>query len=395
MSMRRSILGIANRVLCHGSADRAVRADTDSSAPPVASVGSAAPAEEQGENGMSRREVFTEATPADGAILAAALEHIPGADRDPIFALIEAVRRADGALLEATRRTDAAQDAFRESGFDRRPRVQTGTLTTIVDDRLNPLPQAEWKSEPVYAYSRADIEATYGRAVADPLVIDTGERRVTTSTERAGALEGSLARFEADERAIAEARQRFDVDRREREQDEAMEALSEAEHAVFAANPTTPGGLVALIDLFAEREMENVGAPVDELLTMLFSSVKAHVPRSSARTTDADADLAKLTFCQLLTLYDAHEAAAAAFIAIGNQPRSKGIFGLLETKADSCTAEMQRIAEHVLEREPGSQWDRETKGELLVRWNIACGGWTDLVAAVRENFSPRYGALPA
>lgn len=101
------------------------------------------------------------------------------------------------------------------------------------------------------------------------------------------------------------------------------------------------------------------------------------------------ANLSKLTIGELLALYDAYAAASAAYASILSQPRSRGtIHDLIEELYDDTTREMQRIARHVSRRVPANPSEREAEGELLVQWHLACGGWRDLVAAVRENFEP-------
>ncbi|WP_133767912.1 hypothetical protein [Enterovirga rhinocerotis] len=102
-----------------------------------------------------------------------------------------------------------------------------------------------------------------------------------------------------------------------------------------------------------------------------------------------DADLVRLTIPQLLALYDAHAAAMEGYRAVQAQPRAEGkAYAIIDALGDRCTGEMQRIADHVVTRSPADRTEREAKGELLVQWNLACGGWRDLVAAVRENFEP-------
>lgn len=51
--------------------------------------------------------------------------------------------------------------------------------------------------------------------------------------------------------------------------------------AVMRAQPVTGAGLIAAIDLFSEREMMNVGSPLDELLIELFDSVRAFIRKAS------------------------------------------------------------------------------------------------------------------
>ena len=98
-------------------------------------------------------------------------------------------------------------------------------------------------------------------------------------------------------------------------------------------------------------------------------------------------DLSKFTIRQLLALYDAHAAAADAYLSILAQPRAEGaVYGLIKELLDTSNDHRQAIARHAEGRSPASRAEREAKGELLVQWNLACGGWTDLVAVVRENF---------
>jgi len=101
----------------------------------------------------------------------------------------------------------------------------------------------------------------------------------------------------------------------------------------------------------------------------------------------SEPDFAALTIRQLLALYDAHAAAADAYLSILAQPRAEGaVYGLIEGFFDACNDHKQAIARHVEGRSPASPAEREAKGEILVQWNLACGGWRDLVAVVRENF---------
>ena len=101
----------------------------------------------------------------------------------------------------------------------------------------------------------------------------------------------------------------------------------------------------------------------------------------------SEPDFAALSIRQLLVLYDAHAAAADAYLSILAQPRAEGaVYGLIEELLDASNDHRQAIARHTEGRSPASPAEREAKGELLVKWNLACGGWTDLVAVVRENF---------
>lgn len=72
----------------------------------------------------------------------------------------------------------------------------------------------------------------------------------------------------------------------EQEQDEcdaANDAQGVAFEAVIETSPTTPEELIAIIDLFAEREMEVVSSPVDGYLTTVFDNVKAFLRRPPPR----------------------------------------------------------------------------------------------------------------
>lgn len=98
-------------------------------------------------------------------------------------------------------------------------------------------------------------------------------------------------------------------------------------------------------------------------------------------------DLALLSFDELAKIYEAHGAAQEAALAVTMQPcvtaRARDIIDAL---IDRSLNEMQRIAAHVAGRPANGVDERWAKGEILVRWKVTCGGWSDLVAVVRENF---------
>jgi hypothetical protein len=68
------------------------------------------------------------------------------------------------------------------------------------------------------------------------------------------------------------------AERRKDEADErngaALDVAMDAAHAVYRAIPTTAAGLLAMIRLFEDREMEIVGRPQDEMLEGIFNAVR-------------------------------------------------------------------------------------------------------------------------
>lgn len=83
-----------NRVFCHDPDDQAVMLNTDSSSSGMVCRDTATAAHRQGEEQLSRYEVFTTAASASGAVLTVALEHSAFTEEtagpDPGFDLIAA-----------------------------------------------------------------------------------------------------------------------------------------------------------------------------------------------------------------------------------------------------------------------------------------------------------------
>jgi hypothetical protein len=97
-------------------------------------------------------------------------------------------------------------------------------------------------------------------------------------------------------------------------------------------------------------------------------------------------DVSDLKLGQLLTLFIAFQSAQEGFEAIANQPRGNKVEEILQQEIERCGREMHNIAEQAGLRCPIAQFDRQAKGEILVRWNLECGGFTDLLVAAREHF---------
>ena len=172
---------------------------------------------------------------------------------DPIFALIEAEERAHDAFEAAIDRQIAAETAFEATGLDRHPRVQTGTMTTIVDQDGVTLPAEDWLERPLYANTRSEIEDAFRRGTK-PFTISAGARQVTQTETRCGTLEDALAAVEADKAEIEAARPRYGIEAADRAETEAMRAHDAAALAVFTATPTTKAGLLAMLDLYDGRD---------------------------------------------------------------------------------------------------------------------------------------------
>lgn len=69
------------------------------------------------------------------------------------------------------------------------------------------------------------------------------------------------------------------------EEEAAWEAASAAQMAalgaVMHARPTSSAGLIASIDLFEQRELQNVPAPIDDLLSDLLDGIRAFIRRAA------------------------------------------------------------------------------------------------------------------
>ncbi len=197
---------------------------------------------------------------------------------DPIFALIEAEQAAWDTCESTIDQVSEAETAVDAAGLDRHPRVQVGELTTIVDGPDgSPLPQSEWKAEPIYAYSVEDIERSYGKDPAAPVVVFNGDKQARIETTVQGARESALARFEADRAALENAPEAVAYREADARREEASRLHQEALEAVFHVTPTTRAGLIAMMDLFDKREMVNVGEPHDDMIVNIFCAARAYL----------------------------------------------------------------------------------------------------------------------
>ena len=228
----------------------------------------------------SRRSFLTAAaagTLAGGATFAVKAS----ADADPIFALIEAEEAAWAVYEDAMDGQCEADEAFYAAGINRKPRVQTGTMVTIVRKDGIPMPVSEWVEKPVYAYGRAEVEACFANR-AQPVTVTNGDRTVSLHEEPCGELDAALAEFEADKAALENAPERIRKKAAEAATAIAGRAHDDAAEAVFTATPTTRAGLLAMLDLFEKRGHHRDRADyVDDLTTGLLAAVRSILSREA------------------------------------------------------------------------------------------------------------------
>ena len=201
------------------------------------------------------------------AILAAApiaaLIAVPGVTlaaepaADPIFAALQAARRARAAYDEARAPYKAVREKHPEfgSGFTFTAKADGDSKMVHSIEQLN-----AWLGQKGPAH-RADCKRTFAEVAAQTLGIEvtpiagpSPEAMAAWEAERAAV----VADFERARRAHDDFLQQHDMPRLYDAADKAGDALQAAEEALLAAVPTTPAGAVALLR-FCVEAMDRYG----------------------------------------------------------------------------------------------------------------------------------------
>lgn len=82
----------------------------------------------------------------------------------------------------------------------------------------------------------------------------------------------------------------------------------------------------------------------------------------------------------LANLFEAYHSAHDAFTATYNKLRPTPGQGQdeLHNEIERCDAMMEAMAAEIANRQPDNREDQRERGEILIRWGLMTGDWTDI-----------------
>lgn len=176
---------------------------------------------------------------------------------DPVFALIASWQAARKEFNDAGDPVERLTKQFATTEWNRPARALIGHRTHLVGPDFEQIPLDQQKEEPVYL-TRAEVERFHADTAASVMSRLSGdpakmaERLAEMEAERANR----LARIEEDEVAIRAAQEAFGFPAALEREIVAGDAERNAFSALLACQPTTPAGLLAVLDAFKDRNLD-------------------------------------------------------------------------------------------------------------------------------------------